>query len=108
MQRREFIAGLGSAAVWPVAARAQQRERMRRIGAFTNLASDDPETVRRMAALVQGLQELGWTEGRNVQIDLRSGLADTDAIADTRQSWSRLHQTSSWQLALQPWVRCNR
>src|SRR6516162_8623839 len=78
MKRRTFVAGLGSAAAWPVVARAQQAERMRRIGALMNLAEDDPETVRRMAAFVQRLQELGWTEGRNMRIDYRSGLADTD------------------------------
>ena len=78
MKRREFIAGLGAAAAWPVAARAHQGERMRRIGVLMNLAADDPETLRRMAAFVQGLQELGWTEGRNVRFDYRSGLADAD------------------------------
>ena len=51
---------------------------MRRIGVLMTLAADDPETLRRMAAFVQGLQELGWTDGRNVQIDFRSGLADAD------------------------------
>jgi putative ABC transport system substrate-binding protein len=76
--RREFIAGLGGAAAWPVVARAQQGDRVRRIGMFMNLAEDDPETLRRIAAFVQGLRELGWTDGRNVQIDFRSGLADTD------------------------------
>ena len=59
MRRREFIAGLGSAAAWPVAARSQQPDRMRRIGVLMNLPADDPETVRRMAAFKQGLQELG-------------------------------------------------
>ncbi len=78
MRRREFIAGMGSAAAWPLAVRAQQGDRVRRIGVFMNLAEDDPETLRRMAAFVQGLQELGWTDARNVQIDFRSGLADTD------------------------------
>jgi putative ABC transport system substrate-binding protein len=77
--RREFIAGVGSAATWPLLARAQQQpERMRRIGVLMTLAADDPETVRRMAAFVQALRELGWTEGRNVQFDFRSGLADAD------------------------------
>jgi putative tryptophan/tyrosine transport system substrate-binding protein len=66
-------------AAWPVVARAQQQpERVRRIGVFTNLAEDDPETLRRVTAFLQGLQELGWTDGRNVRIDYRSGLADTD------------------------------
>src|SRR6516165_2036814 len=78
MKRREFIAGLGAAAAWPVAARAHQGERMRRIGVLMNLAADDPETLRRMAAFVQGLQELGWTDGRNERIDYRYGLGDAD------------------------------
>jgi putative ABC transport system substrate-binding protein len=78
MRRRDFIAGLGSAAAWPLAARAQQGERVRRIGVLMNLAADDPETVRRMAAFVQGLQELGWTDGRNVRIEYRYGVGDAD------------------------------
>jgi putative ABC transport system substrate-binding protein len=78
IRRREFIAGLGSAAAWPLAASAQQPDRMRRVGVLTNLALDDPETLRRMAAFVQGLQEFGWTEGRNMRFDYRSGLADAD------------------------------
>jgi putative tryptophan/tyrosine transport system substrate-binding protein len=75
MRRREFIAGV---AAWPLAARAQQGERVRRIGVLMNLAADDPETVRRMAAFVQGLQELGWTDGRNVRIEYRYGVGDAD------------------------------
>jgi putative ABC transport system substrate-binding protein len=57
---------------------AQQPERVRRIGVLMNLATDDPETLRRLAAFKQGLQELGWTEGRNVQFDYRSGLGNAD------------------------------
>jgi putative tryptophan/tyrosine transport system substrate-binding protein len=70
MRRREFIAGLGGAAVWPLAARAQQGGRLR-IGVLLSLAADDPESQVRLAAFLQGLQELGWTVGRNVQIDFR-------------------------------------
>src|SRR6516162_5805384 len=69
-KRREFIALLGgAAAAWPLAARAQQRERMRRIGALMNFAATDQEGQARFAAFVEGLQELGWANGRNVQID---------------------------------------
>jgi putative ABC transport system substrate-binding protein len=71
MRRREFIAGLGSAAAWAGAARAQQAGRRRRIGVLMNLAADDPQSLIRIAAFHQGLQELGWTIGRNVQIEYR-------------------------------------
>jgi putative tryptophan/tyrosine transport system substrate-binding protein len=60
MKRREFITLLGSAAAWPLAARAQQSERMRRIGVLMNLAADDAEGQARLAAFLQGLQEAGW------------------------------------------------
>jgi ABC-type uncharacterized transport system substrate-binding protein len=79
MKRREFITLLGGAAAWPHAARAQQRERMRRIGVLMNLTADDPEALRRVTALVQGLQQLGWTDGRNVRVDYRWGV-DRDRI----------------------------
>jgi putative tryptophan/tyrosine transport system substrate-binding protein len=79
MKRREFIALLGGAAVaWPLAARAQQGDRMRRIGILMNLAADDPEGRARIEAFVQGLQQLGWTVGRNLQIDTRWAAADAD------------------------------
>jgi len=79
MQRREFITLLsGAAAAWPLAARAQQGERMRRIGVLMNLAAADPESTARVTAFAQGLQESGWTIGRNVQIDTRWAAADAD------------------------------
>ena len=72
MRRREFITLLGgAAAVWPRAARAQQGQRVRRIGALMNLAADDPVSIARANALTEGLQALGWVDGRNVQIDYR-------------------------------------
>jgi putative tryptophan/tyrosine transport system substrate-binding protein len=78
VKRRAFITLLGGAAAWPLAARAQQSTRMRRIGVLMNLAAGDPESLARIAAFHQGLQELGWTIGRNVQIDYRwnPGVAD--------------------------------
>jgi putative ABC transport system substrate-binding protein len=80
-RRREFITLLGgAAAAWPLAARAQQGERMRRIGVLMPGASDDPEFQARMTAFVQGLAQLGWLDGRNVRIDTRWGVADTDRI----------------------------
>src|SRR5262249_35113014 len=72
MRRREFIALLGSGvAAWPLVARAQQAERMRRIGMLMNRVADDPEAQARFKAFVQGLQQLGWAEGRNVRMDVR-------------------------------------
>ena len=73
MRRRDFMSLLGSAAAWPLAARAQQGERMRRIGVLMNTAADDPQSPVRIAALLQGLQELGWADGRNVRIEYRWG-----------------------------------
>jgi putative ABC transport system substrate-binding protein len=78
MNRRGFITLLGGAAAWPLAARAQQPERMRRIGVLMNLTADDPEAPGRVAAFAQGLGELGWTIGRNVRIDYRWGANDPD------------------------------
>jgi ABC-type uncharacterized transport system substrate-binding protein len=79
--RRQFIKLLGGAAVgWPLAARAQQGEQVRRIGVLTNLAADDPQAQARTSAFLQGLRELGWTEGRNVRIDTRWTLGDADRI----------------------------
>jgi len=74
MRRREFIAGLGSAAACARAARAQ--ERRRRVGVLVFSAEDDPVTQARLAALRQGLEAAGWTEGRNLAIDVRFGAAD--------------------------------
>jgi len=72
MQRRDFITLIGGAAVaWPVAARAQQADRVRLVGSLNILAEDDPESRLRIAAFKQGLQELGWTEGGNVRIEAR-------------------------------------
>jgi putative ABC transport system substrate-binding protein len=78
IKRRTFIAGLGSAAAWAVVARAQQRERMRRIGVLMNWASDDPEGQARVGAFLQGLQEAGWSLGRNMRVDYRWGVGDAD------------------------------
>ena len=79
MRRREFIAGLGGAAVWPIAARAQQGDRLRRIGVLMSLGEADPEAKASLSAFTQRLAELGWTDGRNLRIDVRWG-SDTDGI----------------------------
>jgi putative ABC transport system substrate-binding protein len=79
MQRREFIALLGGALVtWSLAARAQVDERVRRIGVLMNLAENDAESAARIAAFLQGLRELGWTDGRNVRIDTRWAAGDAE------------------------------
>ena len=80
MHRRKFIRLLGgAAATWPLGARAQQGEQMRRIGVLTSgAAADDPDGQARSAAFVQGLQQLGWTDGRNMRIDYRWGAGDAD------------------------------
>ena len=81
MRRREFIALLGgAAAAWPLAARAQQGERMRRIGVLLAATADDPEFQARVGAFLQGLQQSGWTIGRNVQIDTRWATTDAGEI----------------------------
>jgi putative ABC transport system substrate-binding protein len=83
MRRREFIKGIaGATATWPLAARAQQPARMRRIGVLMPLAADDLEAQARITAFVQGLQQLGWTDGRNVRIDTRWAAGNAD---DTRK-----------------------
>jgi putative ABC transport system substrate-binding protein len=82
MKRREVIALLGAAATWPLAARAQQGERMRRIGVLQSVAANDPAAQARYAAFLEGLQQLGWTDGRNVRIDTRWGAGN---VADTRK-----------------------
>jgi ABC-type uncharacterized transport system substrate-binding protein len=82
MRRREFITLLGGAAAWPLAARAQQSRRMRRVGALLPYAANDPQAQTRNAAFLQGLQQLGWTVGTNVQIDYRWAAGNED---DTRK-----------------------
>jgi putative ABC transport system substrate-binding protein len=80
VKRRAFITLLGGAAAWPLAARAQQRDRPRRIGALLNFASDDPAAQSRLTAFLQGLAQQGWTEGTNARITIRWGAQDTERI----------------------------
>ena len=83
MRRREFITLIsGAAAMWSLAARAQQGERVRRIGVLMTLAADDSQGQARFVAFVQGLQRLGWTVGRNVQIDTRWAAGDAGRIRE--------------------------
>jgi putative ABC transport system substrate-binding protein len=80
MNRREFIAGLGSMTAWAVVARAQQRDRVRRIGVLAPYDENDPEGKVRYSAFTQALADLGWTDGRNVRMDLRWGGGDINQI----------------------------
>jgi putative ABC transport system substrate-binding protein len=80
LKRREFMTLVGTAVAWPLAARAQQPEQMRRIGVLMLYPENDPQGQLRAAALQQGLQKLGWVVGRNVQIDFQWGFGDADWI----------------------------
>jgi putative tryptophan/tyrosine transport system substrate-binding protein len=79
LKRREFITLLGGAAAWPLAARAQQPERMRRVGVLMGQAEDDPDTNARLAGFRRGLESLGWSEGRNFRLDTRFAPAGAQA-----------------------------
>jgi putative ABC transport system substrate-binding protein len=92
MKRREFITLLGGATAWPVVARAQQGEQMRRIGVLMNTAADEPESQARLAAFMQGLQELGWAVGRNLRVDYRWTPGDL----------ARLRKSAAELVALRP------
>jgi putative ABC transport system substrate-binding protein len=81
LKRREFIALIGGAAAWPVAARAQQRERMRRIGVLTTFAENDAFVQSLQAAFRKRLEEAGWQAGRNIHLDYRWTAGDADRLA---------------------------
>ena len=80
LRRRDFITLVGGAAAWPLAARAQQSDRVRRIGVLMPYDENDPEPKRRYSAFTQALAALGWTEGRNVRMELRWGGGDINRI----------------------------
>ena len=90
LRRREFITLLGGAVAWPPAARAQQADRVRRIGVLMLYPEHDPEGQRRATAFREGLQKLGWVVGRNVQIDFQWGLGDTNWIRSAAAQLLRL------------------
>jgi putative ABC transport system substrate-binding protein len=91
MKRREFITALGSAAVWPFAARAQQGDRVRRIGGLIPGDENDPMVKTAASAFIQALAGLGWTDGRNVRIELRSAGGDINRIRSLAQELAGLH-----------------
>jgi hypothetical protein len=109
--RRQFITLLGGAAVtWPVVARAQQSERVRRIGVLMGLSEDNPEAQRWIMALRGGLEALGWNDGRNVTIDVRWGGGDAEhlrAYPFVTRTAGRVHfgrvQSSPWQRRTNVW-----
>jgi putative tryptophan/tyrosine transport system substrate-binding protein len=80
IKRRQFIAGIGTAAAWPAVARAQQPQRLRRIGVLLPATADDAEYQARVGAFLQGLEQSGWSIGRNVRIDTRWAGANADDI----------------------------
>ena len=87
MKRREFISLLGGAAAWPLAAHAQQSGGKRRIGVLLGITENDLETQSRVAAFRRGLRDLGWIEGRNVEIDYRFAAGDLNRAGSMQQSW---------------------
>jgi putative ABC transport system substrate-binding protein len=91
MRRREFITLLGGAAAWPLAARAQQAERMRRIGVLMAYAESDPEGQAWVAAFREALQKLGWAEDRNIRIDTRWATPDREAMQRLAKELIALH-----------------
>src|SRR5262245_21668766 len=92
MKRREFITVVGGAAAWPIAARAQPGDRVRRIGVLMPFDENDPEAKARVSAFMQALAELGWTDGRNVRVDLRWAGVDTNRIPALAQELVGLQQ----------------
>jgi putative ABC transport system substrate-binding protein len=94
VNRREFITLLGGAAAWPLGARAQESDRIRRIGVLMHTGADEPEAQARLAAFMQGLQELGWAVGRNMRIDYRWSVGDS----------ARLYKDAAGLVALRPEV----
>jgi hypothetical protein len=98
--RREFVALLSAATAaqslpWSMPAQAQRRDSMRRIAVLFPGAAEDQDGQSRLSAFLQGLQQLGWTDGRDVRIDYRWGGGLLTAFANTRLSWSRSHRRSS-------------
>ena len=93
--RREFITGLGGAAAWPLAVRAQQGNRVQRIGVLMGGDENDPVLKPRVSAFTQALADLGWADGRNVRIDVWWPVMKPIGYERSRRSWSACNQTSS-------------
>jgi putative ABC transport system substrate-binding protein len=101
MKRRDFIALIGGAAAWPLAARAEQGNRVRRIGVLMPGDESDPVWKNRLSAVTKALADLGWTDGRNVRIDLRWFGDDINRSQALAQELVGCNPTSSWQT--RPW-----
>ena len=96
IRRRDFLTLLGgTAAAWPLAARSQQGDRMRRIGVLMPGDENDPESNRRLSAFARALAGLGWTVGRNVRMDLRWAALTPVGCERSRRSWSACNPISS-------------
>ncbi len=109
MRRREFITLLGGAAVaWPLAARGEQAEQMRRIGVLLPASADDSQFPTWIGAFLQALALSGWIIGRNVRIDTRWAGANADAIRRHAAELAALAPTSFWLMATQQWEHCCR
>jgi putative tryptophan/tyrosine transport system substrate-binding protein len=100
--RREFMSLVSgaAAAAWPLAARAQQRERVRRVGVLMPFRADDPEGQARLLAFAQGLQQMGWAVGSNLRIDARCGAGDAERNQNMRRNCLHFSRTLSWLMAL--------
>ena len=94
IQRREFITLLGCVAAWPLAARAQQGDHVRRIGVLMPFDENDPVTKAYVSAFTQALADMGWTEGRNMRMDLGPAVTSI-GYQRSRRSWSACNPTSS-------------
>ena len=103
MRRREFITLLSGAVAWPLAAQAQQGERMRRVGILLPATADDLDFQAWLAAFLQRLGQLGWIVGRNMQIDTRWATADAAAIRRHAAELAALALDVIWPMAAGPW-----
>jgi putative ABC transport system substrate-binding protein len=108
IRRRRFIAGLGSAAAWPLAVRAQQSDRVRRISGLMSYDENDPVSKARTSAFTQAIAGLGWTDGRNVRIDLRWAGDDTNLIRALAQELVSLQPDIILTSATPPTVAVQR
>ena len=108
MKRREFIAGLGGAAAWPLAARAQQGDRVRRIGVLLTYDENDPLAKAQISAFTQTLAGLGWTDGRNVRMDLRGAGGDANRIRAFAPELVALQPDIIVTIARRPLPSCGR